>query len=101
MAQVGRLGQREKLPISEAGPGLSEAGMAHLLGLPRLKERVLGDNGRVTGVRLADLAGAGRLQQLFLQGIPIRRPRATRLMGGRGEFARAGPGSVLAGRVGA
>jgi Leucine-rich repeat (LRR) protein len=75
MAKVGRLNRLEKLFIHKCGSEISDAGMVHLLGLPRLRElAVTGSSleGRVTGALLADLANSSRLQQLYLKDIPIR-----------------------------
>jgi Leucine-rich repeat (LRR) protein len=72
MAQVGRLGGLEQLVITAPDGDLSDAGVAHLRGLSHLRNFSLGEGTcRVTGAVLADLAGAGRLQVLYLDRVRL------------------------------
>jgi hypothetical protein len=72
MAQVGRLGGLEVLIIAAPDGDLSDAGVDHLRGLPRLRNFALGNGPcRVTGAVLADLAGASRLQMLLLDRVRL------------------------------
>ncbi len=85
MAQVGRLTQLEELDFMPsrkvAGYGPTDAGMAHLRGLTRLKHLTLGVTtkdgvigSKITGRGLAAISSATRLQILQLQGVPLSDP---------------------------
>lgn len=82
MPHVGRLRQLEEIDFMLGRNGTpygpTDAGMAHLRGLDRLKHLRLGwatadgsVGSKITGAGLAAIAGATRMKLLHLQGIPL------------------------------
>ena len=80
MASIGRLTAVEFLHFHNGGD-LSDAGLAHLAGLPRLKQFTLGPSPKVTGTGLTSLGGASQLQFLDLSGSNIGDPALAHLKG--------------------
>jgi hypothetical protein len=72
MPVIGQLQDLQELKIGPAVP-LSDAGMAHLRGLTRLKMLQLpnNDHSRITGLGLKHIEGLFRLQRLSLENLPL------------------------------
>jgi hypothetical protein len=74
MAHIAHLGDLEELdfsPLNESHPSVSDAGLAYLRGLPRLRRLDLSRTG-VRGPGLAHLRGMNQLMRLELLELPLK-----------------------------